>query len=129
VPKMANFFGPLKPSRSAQRRFDERAFLNGRAEVARAQTTTSPNLTIVASASLQKPQARRRGCRIDTRMMAHFREIGHYRAFMAPTLIRNSTRPVETWSAPRAHVVAIYYNAVFLKKRKRKPYNPSENLV
>jgi hypothetical protein len=72
----------------------------------------------VASACLQQPPAWNRECRIDTRMMAHFREIGHYRAFMGPTVIRYSTRLVETWCAPQAHLVPIYYNAVFFKSRK-----------
>jgi hypothetical protein len=61
--------------------------------------------------------------------MAHFREIGHYRAFMGPTVIGYITRPVETWCATQAHIVAIYYNAVFLKKRKRKSYNSAKKMV
>lgn len=129
MPKMAHFLGPLEPSRLAQRRFGERAFLNGRAEVARAQTTNSPSFMIVASACLQKPQALSRRCRIDTRTMAHFREIGHYREFMGPALIRCSAGPAETSCAPSAHMAAIYYNAVFFKKRKRIRYDSAEKLV
>jgi hypothetical protein len=50
--------------------------------------------------------------------MAHTGRLGHQRALMGPTVIRPSARLVETECAPQAHTVAIYYNAVFFKKRK-----------
>jgi hypothetical protein len=115
--KVAHFRESLEPSRSARRRSGTRALLDGRAEVARTQTTNRPSLVLAASACLQQPPARDRGCRIDTRTLAHLREFGHHRAFMGPTVIRYSTRLVETWCAPWAHLVPTYYNAVFFKSR------------
>jgi hypothetical protein len=103
----------LEPSRSALRRSGTRAFLVGRAEVARAQTTNRPSLVLVASGCLQQPPAGNRRFWVDTRTMAHLREFGHQRAYMCLTVIRYSTGLVEAWCAPQAHIVAIYYNAVF----------------
>jgi hypothetical protein len=85
--KWLTFGRSLEPSRSARRRSGTRAFLDGRAEVARMQTANTPSLVLVASACLQQPPGRDRRCRIDTRKPAHFREYGHHRARMGPTVI------------------------------------------
>jgi hypothetical protein len=73
------------------------------------------SLVLVASACLQQRPTRHRRCRIGTRTVAHFREFGHHRAFMGSPVIRYSTRLLEASCARRAQIVAIYYNAVFLK--------------
>jgi hypothetical protein len=61
--------------------------------------------------------------------MAHFREIGHYRAFMGPTVITYDQSRLDTRCATRAQLLPIYYNAVFSKFRKRKTYNWAQKVV